>query len=49
MLRKNFRKSGNVQEQAAQGSGGVIIPRGIQETWRCGTEGHGLVGVVVVS
>ena len=27
--------------QAAQGVGGVLIPGGIQGTWRCGTEGHG--------
>ena len=27
--------------QAAQGGGGVIAPRGVQESWRCGTGGHG--------
>jgi len=27
--------------QAAQGGGGVIIPEGVQETRRCGTERHG--------
>ena len=26
---------------AAQGSGGVTIPGGAQELWRCGTEGCG--------
>jgi len=31
---------------AAQGSGGVTVPGGVQETCRCGTEGHGLVGMV---
>ena len=25
---------------AAQGGGGVTIPGGVQEPWRCGTEGH---------
>jgi len=33
---------------AAQGGGGVTIPGGIQETFRCGTEGHGLVGEILV-
>ena len=31
-------------EQAAQGGGGVTDPGGVQETFRCHTEGHGLVG-----
>jgi len=35
-------------EQAAQGSGGVIIPGGVQKTCRCGTSGHGLAGMVVL-
>jgi len=35
-------------EQAAQGSGGVPIPGGVQKTCRCGTWGHGLVGMVVL-
>jgi len=35
-------------EQTAQGSGGVTIPRGVQEMCRCSTEGCGLVGMVVV-
>jgi len=33
-------------DQAAQGSGGVPIPGGVQKTCRCGTSGHGLAGVV---
>ena len=32
--------------QDTQGSGGVTIPGGVQEEGRCGTEGHGLLGVV---
>jgi len=32
-----------VLEWAAQGDGGVTVPGGVQETFRCGTEGHGLV------
>ena len=31
-------------EWAAQGSGGVTDPGGVQGTLRCCTEGHGLVG-----
>ena len=39
-----LKKSDDALAQAAQGGGGVTIPEDIQETWRCGTEGHGLVG-----
>ena len=36
-------------EEAAQGSGGVTIPGGVQKTCRYGTSGHGLAdGVVLV-
>jgi len=35
-------------EQAAQGSGGVAIPGGVQKMCRCGTWGHGLAGMVVL-
>jgi len=34
-------------EQAAQTSDGVTVPGGVQETYRCGTEGCGLVEVVM--
>ena len=34
-----FRKYGEAVAQAAQGGGGVTFPGGVQETWRCGTEG----------
>ena len=27
--------------RAAQGGGGVTVPGGVQELWRCGTEGRG--------
>jgi len=30
------------------GSGGVTVPGGVQEKGGCGTEGHGLVGMVVM-
>lgn len=30
---------GNALEQSTQGRGGVSIPGGVRETWRCGTEG----------
>ena len=31
-------------EWAVRGGGGVTIPGGVQETFRCCTEGRGLVG-----
>ena len=31
-------------EWTAQGGGGVTDPGGVEETFRCCTEGHGLVG-----
>jgi len=42
-----IRKSGEALTQAAQGGGGVTVPGDVQEMWRCGTEGCGLVGRVV--
>jgi len=42
-IRKNFF-SGNAMEWAAQGGGGVTIPGGVHETFRCSTKKHGLVG-----
>jgi len=35
-------------EQTVQGGGGVPIPGGVKKTCRCGTSGHGLVGLVVL-
>jgi len=35
-------------EQAAQGSGGVTVPGGVQKTCTCSTSGHGSVGLVVM-
>ena len=43
-----YRKSGHALEQAAQGSGRVTIPGGVQKTCRYGTTGHSLVGMVVL-
>ena len=43
-----LRKNGEALEQAAQGGSGVTIPGGVQEMCRCGTEGCGLVGILVV-
>ena len=42
-IRKNvlISKSGAAVAQAAQGGGAVTIPGGVQELWRCGTEGPG--------
>ena len=38
------QESGQVLEWAAQGGGGLTVPGGIQGTFRCCTEKHGLVG-----
>jgi len=35
---------GEALAQVAQGGGGVTIPGGVQETFRCCTKRHGLVG-----
>ena len=40
----SFAFSGWVLKWAAQGGGGITIPGGIPEPWRCCTEGCGLVG-----
>jgi len=34
--------------EAAQGSGGVTIPAGVQKTCKYGTSGHDLAGMVVL-
>ena len=40
-IRKNlFSESVKALAQAAQGGGELTVPEGVQETWRCGTEGH---------
>ena len=41
-------KRGQALGQAAQGSGGVPIPGGVQKMPRCGTSGCALVGMVVL-
>jgi len=41
--KKIFSESGEALEQTAQGSDGVTVPGGVQETGRCSTEGQGLV------
>jgi len=43
-----YCKSGRASDQAAQGSGGVLIPGGVQKTCRCGTWGDGLAGMGVL-
>jgi len=43
-----LRMSGTALEQAAQGGGGVTVPGGGQEAWRCSTEGRGLMVAEVV-
>ena len=45
--KKNFlQKSGDALQQAAQGGGGVTI--NVLVDGRCGTEEHGLVGIVAM-
>ena len=39
-----LQESSQALEHAAQGGGGFTIPGGVQEAFRCCTEGHGLVG-----
>jgi len=34
-------KGRTAQGRGAQGGGGVTVPGGVQELWRCGTEGRG--------
>ena len=41
-----FQKSGQTLEWAAQGGGGVTDPGGVQGTFGCRVEGHGLVRAV---
>ena len=36
-----LRQCGEALAQAAQGGGGVTVPGGVQELWRCGTEERG--------
>ncbi len=39
-----LQESGQALEWAAQGGGGVIVPGSVQETFRCCTKVHVLVG-----
>jgi len=39
MSGKISQNDDEVLEQAAQGGGGVTVPGGVQEMWRCGTSG----------
>lgn len=41
-----LRRSDEALAQAAQRDGGFTALGGVQETWRCGSWGHGLVGNV---
>ena len=43
-----LRRNGGELEQDDQGSGGVTVPGGLQELWRYGTEGLGLVNMVLM-
>ncbi len=42
-VRKYSSKSGQALEKDVQGGGGVTIPGGIQQMFRCCTEGHGIM------
>ena len=42
-IRERFSSERAVRHcTTAQVGGGVTIPEGVQEVWRCGTDGHGL-------
>lgn len=43
-----LRKSSEAPAQSSQGRGGITILGGAQEMYRCGTQRHSLVGMVVV-
>jgi len=43
-----YCKSGQALGQAAEGSGGVPFPGGVQKMCGCGTSGHGLAGIMVL-
>lgn len=47
-MSNDCRKTGEVLAQSSQGSDGVTIARGVQETWRSVTEGCSLLGMVGV-
>jgi len=38
-IRKNFSERVVLQWHIAKGGGGVTVPGGVPELWRCGTEG----------
>jgi len=44
----DFLHYGRALEQAAQGSGGITIPGGVQKMCRSGSSGHGWAGMVVL-
>ena len=46
VLEKLLQKGGQALVQAAQGCDRVTIPETIQETFRCCTEGHGLLQTI---
>ena len=49
ILRKEFSQKGaEILAQAAQKGDRVIVPEDFQETCRCGTGRHGLVGMVMM-
>lgn len=43
-----LRKSGEAPAQSSQGRGGITILGGAQEMYRCGTQRHSLVSMVVM-
>ena len=46
LVKLALRRSCLALAWTAQGGGGVTVPGGVHETWRCGTEGHGLVSSI---
>ena len=45
-LGKLLQDSGQAVAWTAQGDGEVTVPGGVQEMFRCCTEGHGLLGTI---
>lgn len=42
--KNTLRLCGNALKQTAQGGSAVTVPGDVQETFRCGSKGDGLVG-----
>jgi len=48
VLGKKSQKEWSGTVRGCTGSGGVMVPGGVQGMWRCGTEGRGQWAILVV-